>query len=136
MSKVSITFFSSTGNTEEIANIIRDNINDDLYFSDIENIDTDIFFESDKYILGSHADGEEEIDTLYMEPFINENSRKFYGKEIFLFGSYGWGDGLFMDKWKENMESLGANVIDTFAVEETPDSEQIDILIKKINDFL
>ncbi|MCI7223362.1 MAG: flavodoxin, partial [Fusobacterium sp.] len=33
------------------------------------------------------------------------------GKRVWLFGSYGWGEGIFMKHWIKQMEDLGAEVI-------------------------
>mgnify|MGYP003301394615 CR=1 FL=1 len=47
------------------------------------------------------------------------------GKNIALFGSYGWGDGEWMRNWVEQMKNAGAEVLggeDAICVE-SPDDE-------------
>jgi flavorubredoxin len=46
-----------------------------------------------------------------MEPFIASLSpAEVRGKKLGLFGSYDWGDGLWMRNWVERMKGLGAAV--------------------------
>ena len=46
-----------------------------------------------------------------MEPFVEEVEKFAKGKNIALFGSYGWGDGEWMRDWEQRMLDAGANVL-------------------------
>ena len=46
------------------------------------------------------------------------------GKNIALFGSYGWGDGEWMRNWEESCKEAGANLVcDSVICQEEPDDE-------------
>lgn len=53
------------------------------------------------------------------------------GKEIALFGSYGWGDGQWMRDWEERMTGAGASLIGGEGVicQEAPDGEAIEACV-------
>ena len=49
------------------------------------------------------------------------------GKNIALFGSYGWGDGEWMRNWEESCKEAGANLVcDSVICQEEPDDEATD----------
>jgi flavorubredoxin len=55
--------------------------------------------------------GDEVLEEGEMEPFIASlSSADLQGKKLGLFGSYDWGDGLWMRNWAERMKGLGAVV--------------------------
>ena len=45
-----------------------------------------------------------------MEPFVSSIEGILSGKTVGLFGSYDWGDGEWMRRWRERMEQAGAKV--------------------------
>ena len=47
-----------------------------------------------------------------MEPFVEVLEGYVSGKQILLFGSYGWGDGEWMRNWVERMNHVGARMIE------------------------
>ena len=59
-----------------------------------------------------------------MAPFVAEVEGFAAGKQILLFGSYGWGDGQWMREWEERMKEAGAIVIngEGFIINEMPDA--------------
>lgn len=110
-----IIYYSSTGNTEKMANLIAKGIimgGKDAEIISVEQADGNIFDSEDIVILGCPAMGDEVLEESEFEPFIEKISSKVSGKKVALFGSYGWGDGKWMRDWEERMESLGCTLID------------------------
>ena len=62
-----------------------------------------------------------------MEPFMAEVESFAKGKQIGLFGSYGWGDGQWMRGWEERVAGAGAAVVGGQGViaQETPDEDAL-----------
>ena len=72
--------------------------------------DKDII-DAEVVVLGCPAMGVKELEDSEVIPFIDNNVALMQGKKMALFGSYGWGTGEWMDAWKEQMASLGANLV-------------------------
>lgn len=115
MKKVAIIYWSGTGNTEEMANLINKGIEEKecevricpVSQGKVEDIDW-----ADIVILGSPSMGSETIEEDEMEPFVESIKNNVGDKVVGLFGSYDWGDGEWMRNWVERMESYGAKVVD------------------------
>lgn len=109
-----IVYYSSTGNTEKMAELIAQGIVNGGKTAELINVfnaDSSVFDEEDIIILGCSAMGDEVLEESEFEPFIESISSKISGKKVALFGSYGWGDGKWMRDWQERMESLGCTLI-------------------------
>lgn len=110
-----IVYYSGTGNTEKMANLIAKGIVSGGKDAEVVNVSAaglDIFDNEDVVILGCPAMGDEVLEEGEFEPFIEGISSKISGKKVALFGSYGWSDGQWMRDWQERMESLGCILID------------------------
>lgn len=113
MDKAIIVYWSSTGNTEAMANIIADGVKEaggtpELVFVDSVNVDE--LLAQPAFAIGCPAMGAEELDES-VESFVSEIEGKISGKSVLLFGSYDWGDGEWMRLWAERMQNAGATVI-------------------------
>lgn len=133
MKSVGLVYWSGGGNTEAMAEALKEGFTEagaDLYFSPVGEADADEFFSKDLLVLGSPACGTEEIDDTEMQPFIDDNTEAFSGKEVFVFGSFGWGGGQFAQDWKDRLESeLDANVVaDPITCLETPEDDTLEEL--------
>lgn len=102
--KIAIIYYSHTGNTKTIAEYLGE------HFSKVHQVvlqPIQSFKESlasyDALLLGCPALGDEGIDALYMEPFVE--AVPMVGKPIALFGSYGWGNGEWMLEWSKRLKS-------------------------------
>ena len=110
-----IVYYSASGNTEKMANLIAEGIANGGKSADVINVsnaNANIFDNEEIVILGCPAMGDEVLEENEFEPFVEEISSKISGKKVALFGSYGWGDGQWMRDWQERMESLGCTLID------------------------
>ena len=129
MSKTAIIFWSGTGNTEAMANAALDGaktVNEDVKLFNVSEITTDEAAEYDTLILGCPAMGAEVLEEDEFEPFFTELEGKIAGKNIALFGSYGWGDGEWMRSWEERVNAAGAKLVcDSVIANDAPDDEAI-----------
>lgn len=128
MSKIAIIYWSSTGNTETMANSIKQGIEKSGSNADIfpvssfsANID-----DYDKIALGCPAMGSEELEDSEFLPFYDSIKNKLSGKKIALFGSYDWGDCEWMRTWESEISSLGGSLIkDGLTINLSPDDNGI-----------
>ena len=113
MEKAIIVYWSSTGNTEAMANAIADGVKaaggtPELVFVDSVNVDE--LLAQPAFAIGCPAMGAEELDES-VDSFVTEIEGKVSGKNILLFGSYDWGDGEWMRTWVDRMVEAGATII-------------------------
>ena len=130
MSKISVMYWSGTGNTESMANAIAKGITDGGKEADCVAVNSASLIdlqEQPVFALGCSAMGAEVLEEGEMEPFVAEVEKFASGKQIALFGSYGWGDGQWMRDWVERMTSAGATVVDGEGLicNESPDDEAL-----------
>lgn len=114
-----IIYWSGTGNTEKMAELISKGIEKAGKTAELISVDSvninDILSE-DVLILGCSAMGDEVLEESTFDPFIEEISDKISGKKVALFGSYGWGDGQWMRDWEERMIGYGCTVPEDFLI--------------------
>ena len=114
MGKIAVIYWSGTGNTEAMAELIAKGIKDvtlDCDVMSVSEINANDAAEYEKLVLGCPAMGAEELEEDEFEPFMAELEGLISGKKIALFGSYGWGDGEWMRNWQDRCLSAGANLI-------------------------
>lgn len=125
MSKVSIVYWSGTGNTEAMANAVADGVKEAGAQADVisaENFNADMMDEYDAIAFGCPSMGVEVLEEDVFEPMFEACKEKLSGKKIALFGSYGWGDGEWMNNWEEECKALGADMpVDFVICNEMPD---------------
>ena len=131
MSKVSIVYWSGTGNTQKMAEAVAEGVKEagaeaDLKFVSAATVDE--LAAEPAFALGCPSMGAEELEDAEMEPFMAELESKISGKKIALFGSYGWGDGQWMRDGEELMNAAGATVVNGEGViaHEAPDAEALE----------
>jgi flavodoxin short chain len=80
----------------------------------------------DAIAFGCPAMGSEELEDSEFSPMFHSCKAKLSGKEIALFGSYGWGDGEWMRNWEDTCKAAGAILAtDSVICNEAPDDEAI-----------
>ena len=112
--KAAVIYFSSTGNTEAMANAVVEgakNAGAEVDLIEVADASVDAALGYDVLALGCSAMGDEELDEADMEPFFAELEGKLSGKKVALFGSYDWGDGEWMRKWYDRAKNAGADMI-------------------------
>ena len=112
MAKLNIIYFSSTGNTEQIATFIEEGAK--AAGAEVEMISVDAADESsvdaDFVAFGSPATGSEEVAQEVLD-YIESVKDKLAGKRVGLFGSNDWGEGDFMSMWIQELDKEGISVV-------------------------
>ena len=126
MSKVAVVYWSSTGNTEAMANAVADGVKGkggEAVLHTCEDFDGSKVTEYDAIAFGCPAMGAEVLEEEEFEPMFASCESKLSGKRIALFGSYGWGDGEWMREWAERVRNDGAVLVNDegLIANETPD---------------
>ena len=114
MSKVAVVYWSSTGNTEAMANAVADGVKGkggEAVLHTCEDFDGSKVAEYDAIAFGCPAMGDEVLEDTEFEPMFDGCKDALKGKNIALFGSYGWGDGEWMRDWADRMKNAGAQLI-------------------------
>ncbi len=131
MDKVYIIFWTQGGNTGAMAATIGDGVKEagkePVFLAPLEaNIEE--LKALPAFAMGCPAMGAEVLEETEMEPFVEEVEGIVSGKQVALFGSYGWGDGQWMRDWVDRMNAAGATVIDGegLMAHEAPDEEAIE----------
>ena len=127
MSKVGIIYWSSTGNTEAMADAVAEGAKGagaEVSVFNVTDFSADKVDEFDAIAFGCPAMGAETLEDSEFEPVFNECESKLNGKKIALFGSYGWGDGEWMRTWEETCNSAGAVLTaESVICNDAPDDE-------------
>ena len=129
MSKVAVVYWSSTGNTEAMANAVAEGAKENgtevsvLTSAEFDSSQVDNY---DAIAFGCPAMGAEELEDSEFLPMFEDCEPKLKDKKIALFGSYGWGNGEWMRTWEESCTSDGA-VLATESVicNDAPDDDAI-----------
>lgn len=122
--KVTIVYWSGTGNTEAMANAVAEGASGagaEVEILPVSAAGADVLT-SDAILFGCPAMGSEELEEGEFEPFFASVESGLAGKKIGLFGSYDWGDGEWMRTWQERAMADGAVMIaDGVTANNTPD---------------
>ena len=111
MSKVAVVYWSSTGNTEAMANAVAEGAKEagaEVTKFETADFSADKVDEFDAIAFGCPAMGDEVLEEDEFEPMFDDCKDALKDKKIALFGSYGWGDGEWMRNWEESCKEAGA----------------------------
>ena len=126
--KVSIVYWSGTGNTEAMANAAMEgakNAGAEVELLPVSAASADVV-DRDVLRMGCPAMGAEELEEGEFGPFVSSVEGLLSGKKIGLFGSYDWGDGEWMRTWQQRVESAGGVMIeDGLICNNTPDDDAL-----------
>lgn len=122
---VAVVFWTQTGNTEAMANILAEAAGAEAI--SWEDFSADKVSEYDALAFGCPAMGDEELDPDFEELW-NDCKAQLGDKPVVLFGSYDWGTGEWMDSWRDTAEGDGVNVVATVIANLEPDDEATDAL--------
>lgn len=134
MSNVKVVYWSGTGNTQMMADKLAEGIQEAGATAEVLTVDqitADELAKEKAFALGCPSMGAEQLEEGEMEPFMCDLEGSIDGKQIVLFGSYGWGNCEWMEDWVERCEKAGATVIggEGITVLGAPDDEVNDELI-------
>ncbi len=128
---VSVVYWSGTGNTEAMANAVAEGITEaggEAKLIPVSEANVDELATESAFALGCPSMGVEVLEEEEMEPFVETLESKVGGKNILLFGSYGWGDGEWMRNWVERMKNAGAFMVEEEGIiaNDAPDDEAVE----------
>jgi len=129
MKKIAVVYWSGTGNTEAMAKAVlagarKGGAVAELYA--VSEFDTGSLNGFDAFAFGCPAMGSEALEESEFQPVFDAIEGELGGKEIALFGSYGWGDGEWMRTWEESCRAAGAKLVcDSVICTEAPDEDAI-----------
>lgn len=124
MKKVAVVYWSGTGNTEAMANAVKQGagVGADLFTA--SEFGPDDVGKYDAIAFGCPAMGSEQLEDGEFEPMFDSVKGSLSGKLVALFGSYGWGDGDWMRSWEEDCRAAGIVLAcDSVICNEAPDDE-------------
>ena len=114
MEKVYVVYWSQTGNTEAMANMLKSGVEAAGATAELleaSSADADTLAQASGFAIGCPAMGAEELEDSVVEPLVEALESKVAGKNLVLFGSYDWGDGEWMRTWVDRMKAAGANIV-------------------------
>lgn len=128
MDKIIVVYWSQTGNTLSMAEAIGRGIvtgGKEAEVVDVSSASIEDLKGATVFALGCPSMGEEVLEETEMEPFVEKVEKIANGKQITLFGSYGWGDGQWMRDWVDRMNRAGACIIngEGLICQEVPNDE-------------
>ena len=124
--KVAIVYWSGTGHTEAIMNLVKKGVEQagaqaDVYMS--WDFEPSKMADYTNFAFGCPAMGSEQLETEDFQPMWDQISGDLKGKNVVLFGSYNWNSGEYMDDWAQDAVRLGANLVsDGLAILDAPES--------------
>lgn len=122
-----VIYWSQTGNTQKMAELIAKGIEEGgkkAELVELDNISIDDLNDEKVVILGSPASGTEELEETQVEPFVQSLEGKIQGKKVALFGSWGWGEGEYLTNLEERIKSYGGEIVgESLSVMESPEGE-------------
>lgn len=128
MAKIAVIYWTGTGNTEAMANLVAEGANavgGQAEVFNVADIDVDTALGYDKFAFGCPAMGDEALEEGEFEPFYSEIKEKLAGKPVALFGSYSWAEGAWMQTWQEDARNSGLNLVaDGVICFEAPEDEK------------
>lgn len=130
MSKIAVVYWSGTGNTEAMASAVAQGVKAagaDVDLLTAAEFDAGKVEQYDAIAFGCPAMGEEALEEEVFAPMFESVKGALGGKKIALFGSYGWGDREWMQKWEEQCAECGASLAcDSVTCMAEPDPDALD----------
>ena len=122
MSKTAVVFYSGSGNTEAMADVVANALGADKIACD--DFSAAMAADYDAIAFGCPAMGDEVLEETVFQPMWDDVKGALAGKKVALFGSYGWGDGQWMRDWEADAKSNGVDLAtDSVICNEAPDDE-------------
>ena len=122
MSKVAVVYYSGSGNTEAMADVIVNAIGADKI--ECGDFSAAKLADYDAIAFGCPAMGDEVLEETVFQPMWDDVKGRLAGKKVALFGSYGWGDGQWMRDWEADASAAGvALACDSVICNDAPDDD-------------
>jgi flavodoxin short chain len=102
----------------------------------VDEVPADVLGKYERFAFGCPSMGDEVLEESEFEPFFSEIESGLDGKKVALFGSYGWGNGEWMDDWRARTEAVGAQIFEEgFIQQEAPDEDLCRSFGKRFAEF-
>ena len=122
MSKVAVVYYSGSGNTEAMADVVVNALGADKIGA--EAFSAAKVPDYDAIAFGCPAMGDEVLEETVFQPMWDDVKTGLAGKKVALFGSYGWGDGQWMRDWEADAQANGVTLAcESVICNEAPDDE-------------
>ena len=127
MSKIAVIYWSGTGNTEAMADLVANaataaGASVDKFTASEFNVSSAGDYTG--FALGCPAMGAEQLEESEFEPMYQDLRGSLSGKPVGLFGSYGWGDGEWMRSWEKDCDDAGISLVcESITCCEAPDDD-------------
>lgn len=132
--KVSIVYFSGSGNTEKISEFLEQYFVEKKFDVLRQFVkDAELVKDADIYCIGCPAYGVEDLEIYNLRPHYEMLKTELKDKPVILFGSYDWGGGEWMEKWVEETEAAEPKFIVPLISELTPDESDYDMFKVSLN---
>lgn len=129
MKKTAVIYWSGTGNTEAMAQAVLAGMQEagaDAALYTTAEVTPALFDDLTGVAFGCPAMGAEVLEEMDFQPMWDEAKGFLGGKNVALFGSYGWGDGEWMRSWEDDCRAAGAVLAcDSVICQETPDADAL-----------
>ena len=122
MSKVAVVYWSGTGNTEAMADLVAQGVRAAGGTADLVQC-SDFSADRIAFAFGCPAMGDEELEDTEFLPMYDEIEPALSGQKVALFGSYDWNDGEWMELWEQRADEAGLNVVDSVIAKDYPDDD-------------
>lgn len=114
MKKTAVIYWSGTGNTEAMAQAVLAGMQEagaEAALYTTADVTPALFEDLTGVAFGCPAMGAEVLEEMDFQPMWDEAKGFLGGKNVALFGSYGWGDGEWLRTWAEDAEAAGARMV-------------------------
>lgn len=140
MSKVAVVFWSGTGNTEAMADLVAEAAKAkgaDVEVIEVTDFGADQVADFDALAFGCPAMGDEVLEEDEFQPLWDEVLPNLTGKKVGIFGSYSWAEGEWMEKWEAECKEAGLDLVaDGVACFEAPDEDEDQDACKSLGEAL
>ena len=127
MSKVAVVYWSGTGNTEAMAMAVAEGAKGkgaEVSVITAAEFSPEQVGEYSAIAFGCPSMGSEQLEESEFEPMFTACEGRLSGKNIALFGSYGWGDGEWMRSWEKDCDDAGISLVcESITCCEAPDDD-------------
>ena len=122
MSRIAVVYYSGTGNTEAMADVIVNAVGADKI--ECSDFSAAKLADYDAIAFGCPAMGDEVLEESAFQPMWDDVKGSLAGKKVALFGSHGWGDGQWMRSWEEDAGAAGVSLAcDSVICNDAPDDD-------------
>lgn len=126
MSKIAVVYWSGTGNTEAMAELVARGVDEnggEATLIQVSDFSADQLDDFDGFAFGCPAMGDEELEDMEFAPVYDEVEPLLASRKVALFGSYDWNDGEWMDIWEQRAVEAGVALAGTVIAKDYPDDE-------------